>query len=166
MIDNKGKYFLQPGYAFASLEPYLVSTVLGSCVSVCLWDEVKHFGGMNHYIYPKNNNKKKSTQFGNIATEHLIHLLIKMGAQKNNIKAHLIGGSQNPEMNSFDIGKQNIEIAEKILKKHNIYVVTQDTGSKMGRKVVFDTETGEIAVYSVHNIREYDWYADKSFNNR
>ena len=32
-------------------------------------------------------------------------------------------------------------------------------------KVIFDTKTGEIVVYKVNNLREYDWYGDKSINN-
>lgn len=161
MNKQKENYFLQPGYIFSSMEPHIVSTVLGSCVSVCIWDETKNFGGMNHYTHANPIKKQKpSALFGSIAIPYMIDLLIKMGAQKTDLKAHIIGGAEKKELNSFKIGKQNVKLAEEMLKKNFIPIVTHDTGGEMGRKVVFDTETGEIAILKVHNLREYDWYAD------
>lgn len=164
-MQDKEKYFLQPGYIFVSKEPHLISTVLGSCVSVCIWDEINHFGGMNHYIHPKPFEKQRSAHFGSISIPHLINLLVKMGSKKSNLKAHIIGGAQNKEINCCIVAKQNVEIAEKILKKYHISVMINDTGGEMGRKIVFDTETGEVVVMKVHNLREYDWYDDKCFDN-
>ncbi|OGI02648.1 MAG: hypothetical protein A2Y25_03150 [Candidatus Melainabacteria bacterium GWF2_37_15] len=163
--SEKEKYFLQPGYIFVSREPHLVSTVLGSCVAVCMWDPVLKFGGMNHYVHSKPFRKQQSAQFGSVSIIHMIRLMIQLGSNKVNLKAHVAGGAQNPEMGSTIIGAENIKVAEKILKDNYIDIVTFDTGGKMGRKVVFDTETGEIVVYKVNNLREYDWYADKSSNN-
>ena len=35
------KYYLKPGYIFFSSEGHILETVLGSCVSVCLFDNKK-----------------------------------------------------------------------------------------------------------------------------
>jgi chemotaxis protein CheD len=159
MQQEKQKYFLHPGYIFVSKEPYLISTVLGSCVSVCIWDSVSGIGGMNHHIHAKPFCKKEySSQFGSIAIPYMIKELVKMGGIKTNFRAHIIGGAQNPSMGSSLIGKENIKIAEDILRKHFIQIITHDTAGQMGRKVVFDTETGEIAVYKVNSLRESDWH--------
>ncbi len=51
MTDNGGivkaeNYFLKPGYIFLSENPTVISIVLGSSVSVCLYDSRrKHFHG-------------------------------------------------------------------------------------------------------------------------
>lgn len=163
--QGKEKYFLQPGYIFASKQPYLLSTVLGSCVSVCLWDPTLHFGAINHYIHAKPFKKERTAQYGSISINHMINLMIKLGSKKINLKAHVIGGAQNSAMGSCLIGKQNVEIAETILKKNYIDIITFDTGGEMGRKIVFDSETGEIVVYKVNNLRKNDWYGNKSINN-
>jgi len=163
--SDKEKYFVQPGFIFVSKEPYLLSTVLGSCISVCLWDPTLKFGGMNHYLHHKPFKKEANARFGSVSIPYMINLMINLGSNKHNLKAHVVGGAQNSNMGSYLVGKQNIEIAEKILKKNFIEIVTFDTGGAMGRKVVFDSETGEIVVYKVNNLREYDWYDDKSFNN-
>ncbi len=162
---DKEKYFLQPGYIFVSKEPHLVSTVLGSCVSVCLWDPILKYGAMNHYLHAKPFGGNRTAQFGNISITHMIKLMLKMGSDKTNLKSHVLGGAQNPEMGSSIIGKENIKIAEKVLKDNYIDIVTFDTGGSMGRKVVFDTETGEIVVYKVNSLRKYDWHDDQSFSN-
>jgi len=165
-LSEKKKYFVQPGYIFASREPHLISTVLGSCVSVCIWDTKLRFGGMNHYVHAKPFKKERTAHFGSISIPYLIQLMIKLGSQKYNLRAHIIGGAQNPTTDNSCIGKQNAEIAKKLLKKHNIEIATFDSGDKMGRKIVFDSETGEIVVYKVNSLRENDWYDNKSFNNR
>lgn len=164
--EEKQTYFVQPGYMFISREPHLLSTVLGSCISVCIWDPKLGFGGMNHYIHAQPFKKEQTAQFGTIAIPHLIRSMLKMGSQKYNLKAHIVGGAQNPNTGSILIGKQNIETAERVLKKNNIDIITFDTGGEFGRKVIFDTETGEIVIYKVNKLREDDWYADKSPNNR
>jgi len=161
MQQEKQKYFLHPGCIFVSKEPYLVSTVLGSCVSVCIWDPILNFGGMNHHVHSKPFNKKdRSSQFGTIAIPYMIKLLVNLGGVRGNFKAHIIGGSQNPMMGSSLIGKENIAIAEKVLKENFIQIITVDTAGEMGRKVVFDTETGEIVVYKVNSLRKGDWHGN------
>jgi len=165
--EDKPSYFVQPGYIFVSREPHLLSTVLGSCISVCIWDPVLKFGGMNHYIHAKPFNKKeKSAKYASLSIPYLIKTMVEIGSKKYNLKGHIVGGSQNPKMGSIAVGRDNILIAETLLKQHYIDIITFDTGGELGRKVVFDTETGEIVIYKVNKLREYDWYADKSFNNR
>ncbi len=164
--QEKDKYFLQPGYIFVSSEPHLLSTVLGSCVSVCIWDPKLGFGGMNHYVHAKPFGKEKNAQFGSVSIPYMIRAMIEMGSQKYNLKAHIVGGSQNPQMRSSTIGKQNIHIAETFLKENFIDIITFDTGGCFGRKVIFDTQTGEIVIYKVNKLREEDWYDDKSSNYR
>ncbi len=165
-LEEKTKYFVQPGCIFISREPHLLSTVLGSCVSVCIWDPILGFGGMNHYIHSKPFNTEQNAKFGTISIPYMIKTMIKMGSQKYNLKSHIVGGSQNSGMGSSLIGKENIKIAETLLKKYCIDIITFDIGGEQGRKVVFDTATGEILIYKVNKLRENDWHADKSFNNR
>lgn len=151
------KFFLQPGYIFASDSPHLIHTVLGSCVSVCLWDSKNKYGGMNHYIYSTASKGKQNAKYGDISVPYLIRLMRNMGSKIEDIKAHIIGGGQNPELSS-NVGAENIEIAEKILTMKGIEYVVKDVGGTIGRKVVFNTENGEILVYKVLNVRKSDWY--------
>jgi hypothetical protein len=41
------RYYLHTGQVFATDEPYAVTTILGSCVAVCLWDDRSQVAGRN-----------------------------------------------------------------------------------------------------------------------
>ena len=127
----------------------VITTVLGSCVSVCLWDSVLRIGGMNHYMLPFwNGEGLASPKYGNIAVAKLLERLEDLGSQKRNIRAKIFGGGvvlnvTNPFMN---IGERNIQLAEDMLRQENIPIVSADTGGKTGRKVIFHTDSGIVFV--------------------
>jgi chemotaxis protein CheD len=158
-MNTEEKYYLQPGYIFASEEPYLIHTVLGSCVSVCIWESEKKAGGMNHFIYGRSGQGYGSARYGDVSTAYLIRLLLDMGCRKACMKAHIVGGGHNPELGS-KIGDGNVSVAEEILRENRIEIVTRDTGGRIGRKLIFNNSTGEILVYKGVNIRRNDWYTD------
>ncbi|TYQ16672.1 UNVERIFIED_CONTAM: chemotaxis protein CheD [Acetivibrio alkalicellulosi] len=151
-------YFLQPGYIFVSREEHKINTVLGSCVSVCLWDKGENFGGMNHYIYAIDKNSERTARFGNISIPYMISIMKNMGAKMSNITAHIVGGGYNPLL-SPEVGEGNTKIAEEILNKNKIKIATWDVGGQTGRKVVFNNKTGEIIVYKGIKVRGSDWYS-------
>ncbi len=153
------KYFLQPGYMYISENPCVISTVLGSCVAVCLWDSVNHFGGMNHYIYSQSSGKKRSTRYGDIAIPYLVKLLCDMGSKRADIVAHLAGGGHFYQ-NVAVVGDDNAAIAEHLLEQNRIHILTRDFGGNTGRKVMFNTFNGHIVVYKGIAVRESDWYGD------
>ena len=65
--------FLAQSQIFSDTRPHRLSTVLGSCVAVCLWDQRLKFGGMNHYMLPMwNGAGLASPKYGNIAIPKLI----------------------------------------------------------------------------------------------
>ncbi len=153
-LDN---YFLQPGYLYASQEQLIISTVLGSCVSVCLWDKVNKFGGMNHFIYPRRGKEEISTKFGDVACPYLFRMMADCGSRLENLAIHVVGGAQNPKLNS-SIGKDNADIVQQYLKKIGLVPASVDVGGQYGRKVAFNTATGEVIVYKCEQLRESDWH--------
>lgn len=144
---------------YLAVEPTTISAVLGSCVSVCLFDNKLKTGGMNIFLWPSVFEKNKATaQYGNIATRALIRMMLKNGSRKENLEAQIFGGAFNENVSHKDIGTLNVKIAKKTLKKERIPVTSEDTGGEKGRKLVFDTSTNEIAVVRVDNLRESDWH--------
>lgn len=156
-MEEVENYFLQPGFIFVSDRPHLIHTVLGSCVSVCLWDSANGFGGMNHYIYGRSLRKTGGARYGDLSIPYLLRLIKEAGSKIEDLKAHIIGGAENPELNSA-VGRENVQIAEEIMNRNGIRVVSRDTGGVLGRKVIFNNATGEILVYKVQSIRRNDWY--------
>ena len=157
--NEQQRYYLYPGYIFASANHTFISTVLGSCVSVCLFDTRNKFGGMNHFIYPKSHKDQRNAKYGDVATKHLFRLMYKLGSQKTDLTAHIIGGANNLKL-SGDVGGKNVKVAEKIVAREGIDVLIRDVGGQRGRKLVFDTCSGELLIHKGVIIREGDWYQE------
>lgn len=139
---------LRMGEHFVSSSKDVVSTVLGSCISVCLYDEESNINGMNHFMLPKQGYDRKhnsSFSYGEHSLPHLISHMIDMGANKESIKAKIFGGSRILSTKE-SIGQKNIDFIKEFLKGHNIPIVNEDIGGKVGRHIYFDTNTKKVFV--------------------
>lgn len=146
-MDELNTHFLYPAALFVSRTPHRVSTILGSCVAVCLYDPILKFGGINHFMLPFwNGQGLASPKYGNIAIERLVEKMISLGSNKSNIKAKVFGGGEVIETNisQFHIGERNIKLAMEMLDDLKIPVVAKSVGGKLGRKIEYTTETGEV----------------------
>lgn len=140
-------HFLYPSTLFASREPVLVNTILGSCISVCLYDTHQKFGGINHYMLPFwNGQGLASPKFGNIAITKLIEKMQSLGSSQKNLIAKVFGGGNVIETNNqqFMIGDRNIVVAIDMLRELQIQIVSQSVGGNLGRKIQYNTATGEV----------------------
>ena len=138
--------------------PALISTVLGSCVSVCLWDPKKKIAGMNHFLYPKlGKGEKPTTKFGNVATPLLIKMMQDEGSLLQNLEAQLYGGAQPVQKNLMCLGGENVAMARNILERYGIGIISEDVKGHLGRKIIFNTYTGEVVVLKVKQLRKTDW---------
>lgn len=139
---------------FASAQPAEVTTILGSCVAVCLWDRYLGVGGINHYMLPTwNGMELASPKYGNIAIERLTERMLQLGCKKNNLIAKVFGGGEviTVSSSSMHIGERNIMVAEEMLSELNIPIVGRSTGGKNGRKIIFNTHTGEVLQCYIKN---------------
>ena len=80
------RVILGPGEHFASGERIIISTLLGSCVAACLWDEQNGVIGMNHFLlahrrYAKNEPlcHTEAGKSGVHSMELLINGMMKTG---------------------------------------------------------------------------------------
>jgi len=144
MDEELGKHYLYPSALFAEKKPYLVDTVLGSCVAVCLFDTRLKIGGINHYMLPLwNGNGLASPKFGNIATEKLIEKMLRNGSNTSDLIAKVFGGA-NQMNTSLRIGDQNIEVARQTLANYGIKIIAENVGGGVGRKLRYNTSTGQV----------------------
>lgn len=145
--NNSNDHFLYPATLFFKPVPYLIKTILGSCVAVCLYDPVKKIGGMNHYMLPYwNGQGLASPKYGNIAIEKLIKAILDHGSHKGSLKAKIFGGGEviDTQISNFRIGERNIQVAHDILEEMNIPIIGESTGGKKGRKIQFNTADGSV----------------------
>lgn len=143
------KHFLFPGTIFAEPQEYQISTVLGSCVAVCLWDKVNRKGGMNHIMLPLWNGEGLATpKYGNIAMEKLLSKVLSIGCRREHLLAKVFGGANvsGTGLEVFMIGDRNITLAFQMLEEFRIPVVANDVGGKIGRKIIMNSESGVVLV--------------------
>jgi chemotaxis protein CheD len=146
-VETITTHYLYPSAIFASIHPHEVSTVLGSCVSVCLWDTRLKFGGINHFMLPLwNGDGLPTPKFGNIALEKLREKMQHLGSSESNLVAKVFGGAKQLEKGKsiFNIGEKNIILAFDLLKEKSIPIISHHVGGEKGRKLKFCTYTGEV----------------------
>jgi chemotaxis protein CheD len=139
--------YLYPCGLVAFVSPRMVHTILGSCVSVCLFDHVRKNGGINHFMLPVWNGEGLATpKYGNIAIERLINTMFSLGSKKEHLVAKVFGGAAVIESSTptFQIGEKNCAIALSLLEEFRIPVIAKSTGGKLGRKIVYNTGSGEV----------------------
>ncbi len=147
-------HYLFPGTIFAHREQHLVTTVLGSCVAVCIWHPAAGVGGINHYLLPLWNGEGLPTpKYGNIAITRLIEKVRRI-AGNGELIAKVFGGASmwSRTEGALAVGERNVELAFRMLEEERIRVVSQDVWGEMGRKVIFDTQSGSVLLRRNPNV--------------
>jgi chemotaxis protein CheD len=124
-----------------------LSTLLGSCVAVCLFDPKMKIGGINHFMLPNmargKNNDVDSLLSGDYAMESLLNALLNKGAKKAQLQAKAFGGGTIIET-SLSIGMRNASFTKEWLSREGIPLVSSDFLGPWSRKVLFLPGTGDV----------------------
>lgn len=142
--------YLQPGQVVVAAQDCRVTTILGSCVAVALYDVVRAVGGINHYLLPRGPRDSDSARFGEIALPRLLREVLGLGAGRSQLVAKVFGGACIlGSAGGRDIGGQNVDAALHFLAGERIPVVAQHTGGAQGRKLVLRTVDGVVWLKSL-----------------
>ena len=120
----------------------VISTILGSCVSVCLWDPGAGFGGMNHMLLPSAGTGIADQSRGAVEIERLINTLIRGGAERGRMRAKVFGGASMLGGRT-EIGARNSEFVMSYLDRERIPVEGHSLGGESARQVKFWPAIGE-----------------------
>lgn len=168
---NKKIVTIYPGEFYYGFGDEYISTVLGSCIAVALFDKDMSFGGLNHFMLAKDGSGTRSSdalagRFGEYAMELLINEMLKLGAQKNRLTAKVFGGSNvlcvGEESKKQQVGEANISFAFDYLKREGIPIMSADTGGNNPRKIFYDPSTSKIWQKKLRNtIHEHEYIKKK-----
>jgi len=140
--------FLKPGEFYATQRPATVETLVGSCVAVCLYNFKGGFGAMNHFLRdrPQTESGADVGQFGTTATRHIVQAMMKVDNDRHHYRASVFGGAAvlKTAGGESGIGQGNVEAAREVLHAAGIRIVCEEVGGTRGRRVEFNTQTGEI----------------------
>jgi chemotaxis receptor (MCP) glutamine deamidase CheD len=137
------------GGVFASREPAVVRTVLGSCVSACLFDPLTNVGGMNHFMLPDGEQDgDQPTRYGINAMEVLINEIMKLGGERRRLRAKVFGAGHvlNIESVGMAVPKRNALFVKEFLATEKIPILSQRLGGVNPLQVHFFTHVGKALI--------------------
>lgn len=140
-----------------------ISTLLGSCVAVMLYDDVMRIKGMNHFLLPTSCARGESCRFGLYAMEAMLNEMYKLGCDKRNISAKIAGGAMILQNFSESIGEKNVMFARNFCRSENIKIVSESVLGHYGRVVMLDNDFNTMSrTVSNRTMDERISYADRS----
>ena len=142
--------YVYPGQVVVTDKPGVLTTVIGSCVAVCVSDPQLRLGGMNHYLLPGGSvATEPASRYGLAAIPGLIEEMIRRGAAPSRMSAQIVGGAAVLAAFGNDVnhlGARNVEIARRMLADYGIAVVAEDVLGSRGRKLVFSPRDGTTQI--------------------
>jgi len=148
-FQDTQRIIIDPGEYYVSRHPEVISTLLGSCVSACLYDPVNRIIGMNHFLLAYRHHaahmpviESEEGRYGLYAMELLINEMMKQGASRQNLKAKCFGGGNvlslgTDKSNRQTVGEVNVEFIKEYMAKENIPMLSACLGGDVGRYVHF-----------------------------
>ncbi|MDR0880924.1 MAG: response regulator [Candidatus Adiutrix sp.] len=148
MSEEINRVFLLPGEYMVSKQPHLISTLLGSCVSVCLYHPQLHFGGMNHYMLTNSPAGQRSGKYGDYAISVLLQFMERACGNLSGVEAMIFGGANvvGTIGSGEQIGERNVSLAREMLRKHSVKIVREQVGGNSGLKLHYQNWDNKIEV--------------------
>jgi chemotaxis protein CheD len=147
-MDGLMRKFLRPGEFYIGRGPVLAETLVGSCVAVCLYNFKERFGVMNHFLTdrPANPADRDIGRYGVTSTRRLVEAVLEVDPELTHYRATIIGGAMVLKTANADgrIGQGNVAAAMEVLHAARIRIAAQEVGGTRGRRIRFNTQTGEI----------------------
>jgi chemotaxis protein CheD len=155
-VNRLKKIAVFEGQMVITTVPSEISTILGSCVSVCLWDRETKQAGMNHFLLPgEKDNPIGNLNQGFAATSRLINSMLNRNSRIENLQAKVFGGCNSLfQKSTLSVGAVNLAAAKFVLSQKGIPITSSNTGGIHGRRIVFNTHTGMVQVKFLKQIAD------------
>jgi chemotaxis protein CheD len=148
--------YLRTGEIYFTAQPVVIITVLGSCVSVNLFHRRLGLSAVSHGLMPHCRNQQacdgscaESAKYVECSLHTMVDWFKRSGVALRELETGVYGGADmfgkpSAAKFTFSVGKQNIETAVNALSNEGVPVLTMDVGGTQGRKIYFNTRTGEV----------------------
>ena len=147
------RVFLQIGGLHCAADPTVITTVLGSCVSVCLTDRRRGVSGMNHFSMPRiSPGTIPSLRYGDLSLDALVAGMAALGCAEGDLAAKVFGGAAVIGAPGSGIGGSNARFALEYLERRGISVAAARTGGVTGSHLQLFSATGQVLVRRVSRL--------------
>ena len=148
-------HYLKPAEVYFADKPLVIKTILGSCITVTMYCQRMGAAAACHALLPSCGHETPcydpSCKIRNKYVDCIIPEMIKRFTKKHikvaEIEVKLFGGAdmfKTSDKSVGRVGSMNVEMARKVLEKHGLRLKSFDVGGNLGRKILFDTQTGEV----------------------
>ncbi len=129
-------------------KPEKATAVVGSCIALALYHPRTGLGALAHIVLPHESGRGGPPgKFADTAVPHLVEKLNEQGANTAGLVAKFCGGSQMfGGKGPMQIGQQNAKAVAEELKRLRIPISGEQVGGGKGRRVIFDTASGELKI--------------------
>lgn len=149
------KVYLKPGEMVTTEETLMITTVLGSCISVTMFHQKTGAAAICHGMLPYGKSSA-SFKFVDTSLRYMMHYFDSLKISRKEIQVKLFGGSDmfttgQPSVRSLTVGWQNISAARSCLAEYGLVPTAADVGGKVGRKLIFTTDTGSVYIKKLND---------------
>ena len=144
------KMYLKPGELIMSENPVMITTVLGSCVSVTMFHPRTGVAAICHGMLP-NGGTSENFKYVDSSLRYMVLYFRHLEISRKELQVKLFGGadmfnSGKPGVRNLTVGWQNISVASRCLKEYGLVPTAADVGGRKGRKLIFKTDTGVVYI--------------------
>lgn len=156
-VPEQDGCIIQPGYLAVSDSPARIGAVCGSCVVICVRDRVKKSGGVACCVYPRARRGEQPTNYhAETAVGALVESIAGKGKFTGNMEAFIFGGG-HLDAGAAKRAERTLRAARRVLGEKGVKIAAEDVGGSIGRKILFDIFSGDVAVLKTRRIRKTDW---------
>ena len=152
------KIILKPAEIYVGEQPAIVTTTLGSCVSMIFFHQGHHLGAISHALLPtshgQENGQENRFKYVDSSFLWMLERFQSWGIKTQQIQVKLFGGAELLEYDKGDsqmvtVGQQNIKKALELIETHGLNLKASNLGGEMGRKIFFYTDSGIVLVKNI-----------------
>jgi chemotaxis protein CheD len=150
------KLYLKPGEYYLGDQPARIVTVLGSCVAVSMFHRKSGLAALCHALAPDcgpaadcTNGCAQIYRYVNCMIPAMARAFLTRGIRPMDTETKLFGGAAM--INAYSgatprksVGAMNIAAARKVIQNFGLILKSADVGGHLGRKIIFDTSTGDV----------------------
>jgi chemotaxis protein CheD len=147
---NTPETFVGMGQIAVGALPQKMKAVVGSCIALTLFHPRLQMGVMAHIVLPDAAGREAMPgKFADTAVPYMLEAVRPWGVPPQTLLAKFAGGaSMFASSGPLQIGSANAEAVVLALRKAGIRITAQDTGGKLGRRIVFDCQSGSMMIES------------------
>jgi chemotaxis protein CheD len=148
--------YLRAGDLVVTDQPRWVATVLGSCVAVTLFHRPTGRAAMCHAMLPRPHAHEiipagdpQRHRYLSLVIPGMLEVFRLKGIHPATLEVKCFGGANVISLGGAPgggrwIGSANVEAARGMLRQLHLRPCAEQLGGRRGRKILFDTGTGEV----------------------